>query len=58
MFERIGYVIFQINDFRGYQYSYSVLNSYDDENLQPNNETWHPRIKDIVYWGMVLAYEV
>jgi len=40
------------NVFRGYQYSYSVLNTYDDENLQPLNETWHPRIKDAVYWGM------
>jgi len=40
------------NVFRGYQYSASVLNSYDDKNLQPLNETWHPRIEDIVYWGM------
>eukprot|EP01114_Cavostelium_apophysatum_P018333 TRINITY_DN5657_c0_g1_i6.p1 TRINITY_DN5657_c0_g1~~TRINITY_DN5657_c0_g1_i6.p1 ORF type:complete len:445 (-),score=105.18 TRINITY_DN5657_c0_g1_i6:1206-2540(-) len=39
-------------DFRGYQYSYSVLNVYNDVNLMPNNATWHPRIEDIVYWGM------
>jgi len=38
--------------FRGYQYSYSVLNVFDDTNLQPYNETWHQRIKDTVYWGM------
>jgi len=40
------------SEFRGYQYDYSVLNVYDDVNLQPLNDTWHPRIKDIVYWGM------
>jgi len=39
-------------EFRGYQYSYSVLNIYNDMNLQPLNATWHPRINDIVYWGM------
>jgi len=38
--------------FRGYQYDYSVLNVFDDLNLQPLNETWHPRIDNIVYWGM------
>jgi len=40
------------SSFRGMQYSYSVLNVMDDANLRPNNSTWHPRIKDIVYWGM------
>ncbi len=40
------------NEFRGFQYSYSVLNVFDDQNLMPYNETWHPRINDIVYWGM------
>jgi len=40
------------NMFRGYQYSYSVLNVYDDENLEPDNSTWHPRVPDVVYWGM------
>lgn len=44
----------KLNEFRGFQYSHSVLNVFNDENLQPYNETWHPRIKDIVYWGMVL----
>jgi len=39
-------------EFRGFQYSYSVLNVFDDQNLQPDNATWHPRMNDIVYWGM------
>lgn len=34
------------------EYSYSVLNVMDDQNLMPFNDTWHPRIADIVYWGM------
>jgi len=42
----------KVSEFNGYQYSYSVLNVYDDLNLEPYNETWHPRMKDIVYWGM------
>lgn len=33
------------------QYSYSVLNVFDDRNLMPN-ATWHPKIPGIVYWGM------
>jgi len=40
------------NEFRGMQYSYSVLNVFDDTNLQPLNNTWHPRIPKTVYWGM------
>ena len=40
-------------EFRGFEYSYSVLDVFDDQNLRPNNDTWHPRIQDIVYWGMV-----
>jgi len=42
----------KLGEFRGYEYSSSVLNVFDDENLQPYNETWHPRIPDVVYWGM------
>ena len=38
---------------RGFEYSSSVFKVFDDENLEPYNQTWHPRIKDIVYWGMV-----
>jgi len=42
----------KLKQFRGYQYSYSVLNVFDDTNLLPYNETWHPRIPNVVYWGM------
>jgi len=38
-------------EFRGYQYSSSVLTVFDDKNLMPL-ESWHPRINDTVYWGM------
>jgi isopenicillin-N N-acyltransferase-like protein len=37
---------------RSFQYSHSVLNVLDDQNLLPYNDTWHPRIKDVVYHGM------
>lgn len=43
------------NTFRGFAYSASQLEVYDDKNLEPWNntaDTWHPRIPDIVYWGM------
>jgi len=43
------------NTFRGFAYSETQLEVYDDTNLQPWNntaDTWHPRIPDIVYWGM------
>ena len=39
------------NAFRGFQYAPDVANVYDDENLEPV-EDWHPRIDDVVYWGM------
>jgi len=42
----------KMSEFRGYQYSYSVLNVMDDENMMPNNTQWHPRITNTVYWGM------
>jgi len=38
--------------FRGMQYSYSVLNVFDDQDMRPNNDTWHFKLKNIVYWGM------
>eukprot|EP01116_Phalansterium_solitarium_P017499 TRINITY_DN4323_c0_g1_i1.p1 TRINITY_DN4323_c0_g1~~TRINITY_DN4323_c0_g1_i1.p1 ORF type:complete len:435 (-),score=118.03 TRINITY_DN4323_c0_g1_i1:71-1375(-) len=55
--ERTCYLLFGVgdgknNEFRGFQSSHAVLNEYDDMNLQPNNETWHARIKDVVYWAM------
>lgn len=40
------------NIFRGYEYSSSELYVFDDDNLRPYNDTWHPRIDDVVYWGM------
>ncbi|KJE94496.1 hypothetical protein CAOG_05130 [Capsaspora owczarzaki ATCC 30864] len=42
----------KLNEFRSVQYSYSVANIFDDQNMQPYNETWHPRIENIVYYGM------
>jgi len=42
----------KLGEFRGYEYSSSVLNIFDDENMMPYNQTWHPRITDVVYWGM------
>ena len=39
------------NKFRGFQYSPTVANVFDDTNLEPTAE-WHPKINDIVYWGM------
>jgi len=38
--------------FRGFQYSHSVANVIDDENLQPVNASWHAPIENVVYWGM------
>jgi len=41
----------KLGEFRGYQYSSSVLNIFDDLNAMPIAD-WHPRINDTVYWGM------
>jgi hypothetical protein len=38
--------------FRGVAYSSSKVTIMNDTNLLPDNATWHPRIKDVVYWGM------
>lgn len=38
--------------FRGFQYSHSVANVIADYNLIPVNDTWHPKIPNIVYFGM------
>jgi len=40
-----------LESFRGYQYSSSVLNVFDDQNMMPLAD-WHPRINNTVYWGM------
>jgi len=42
----------KLGAFRGMEYSYSVLDVFDDKNMRPNNDTWHPKIDDVVYWGM------
>jgi len=41
-----------LEQFRGYQYSGSVINIMNDENLRPDNNTWHPKFDSVVYWGM------
>jgi len=41
-----------LQQFRGYQYSSSVLNVMNPENMRPDNNTWHPKFDDVVYWGM------
>lgn len=42
----------QLGEVRGFQYSDSVLNVFDDRNMRPTNDTWHFRIPEMVYWGM------
>lgn len=37
--------------FRGIQYSASVSNFFDDQNLRPD-QSWHPKIENVVYFGM------
>lgn len=41
----------KMGEFRGIQYSSSVANFMDDVNMKPT-ASWHPQIKDVVYWGM------
>jgi len=38
--------------FRGVAYSSGKVTIMDDTNQLPLNETWHPRIPEVVYWGM------
>jgi len=38
--------------FRGVEYSYATLDVFDDTNMRPKNDTWHPPIDNVVYWGM------
>lgn len=40
------------NLFRAFQYSWQHLNIQSDVNQMPYNETWHPRIPSVVYYGM------
>jgi len=41
----------KLGQFRGYQYSSSVLHIFNDENMMPIAD-WHPKINHTVYWGM------
>jgi len=41
-----------IKSFRGIEYSASVANFYTDFDNMPYNETWHPRLENVVYYGM------
>ena len=44
--------------FRAFSYSATKLGVYDDTNMLPWNntaDTWHPRINNMVYYGMVRA---
>jgi hypothetical protein len=40
------------NYVNGIEYSGYVANPYDDETLLPVNDTWHPKIQNVVYNGM------
>jgi len=42
----------KLNRFKGYQYSYSTIRVVNDIDLIPVNDTWHPKIPNVVYWGM------
>ena len=35
--------------FQGIQYSHSVVKFYNDTTMRPQNDSWHPRIKQMVY---------
>ncbi len=40
------------NQFRGFQYGHGVLNVVNDTDPLPKNDTWHPAIENVVYYGM------
>lgn len=40
------------SQFRAFQYSASVCNIQTDRDMMPYNATWHPRIPNVVYYGM------
>ena len=42
----------QVNEFRGVEYSAAVADFFTWDNLRPD-ATWHPKIKNIVYWGQL-----
>lgn len=41
----------KLGQFRGIEYSASVADFFDDINMRPA-EDWHPKIPNVVYWGM------
>ena len=47
----------QENQFRGVEYSSAVADFFTWDNLRPE-ATWHPHIKDVVYWGKVLPEQL
>ena len=40
------------NDFSGFRYSPREARVVKPSTLLPDNATWHPKIDDVVYWGM------
>lgn len=44
------FIIVQLNEFRGVEYSAAVADFFTYDNLRPA-EDWHPKIQDVVYWG-------
>ena len=40
------------NEFSGFQYSPHVARVVKPDSLLPANDSWHPQIADVVYWGM------
>jgi hypothetical protein len=38
--------------FVGFEYSHSVADVITPTTLRPVNDTWHPQIPDVTYWGM------
>jgi hypothetical protein len=40
------------DSFRAFEYSASVAVNMTDYNMAPNNDTWHPKMKQVAYLGM------
>ena len=47
------FIIVQLNEFRGVEYSAAVADFFTYDNLRPA-EDWHPKIQDVVYWCKVV----
>jgi len=48
----LGFGDAKTRQFNSVQYSASVANFIDADNLLPKNDTWHAPLEDIVYFGM------